>query len=115
LDDGSSVPELLAFRVRRGRGGVLLIDRRTARWPPPRGELLSFPRRSTSSATVDSEMPNDESTDEIEAPRCIRDRWLFDADDEPSLDPTALVRTIGFLWINSIPSMCPLIIRIIHR
>ena len=32
-------------------------------------------------------MPNDESTDEIEALWCIRDRWLFDADDEPSVGP----------------------------
>jgi enhancer of polycomb-like protein len=32
-------------------------------------------------------MPDDESTDDKEASWRIRDRWLFDADDEPSVGP----------------------------
>ena len=49
-DDSSSVPEWCASRVRHGRRGVLHIDRR---WSLTRDELLSYPQRSTSSATVD--------------------------------------------------------------
>ena len=33
----------------------------------------------------------------------------------PPLDPTALMRKIGFLWMNSIPGMRSLIIKIIYR
>jgi len=80
----SSVPEWRAVRVRRGRGGVLRVDRRTARRPPARDKLLGFPRGSTSSA---SEQFEEESTTETEVSWPIRDRWLFDADDEPSVGP----------------------------
>jgi hypothetical protein len=73
--------------VRRGRGGVLRVDRRTTRRSPPRDELLSYPRRLTKPTTADSEMPEEESTAEKEVSWRIRDRWLFDADDEPSVGP----------------------------
>ena len=73
--------------MRRGRGGVLRVDRRTARWSPPRDELLSYPRRLTSPTTVDSEIPEEEATAEKEVSWRIRDRWLFDVDDEPSVGP----------------------------
>jgi enhancer of polycomb-like protein len=73
--------------VRRGRGGVLRVDRRITRRSPPRDELLSYPRRSTRPTTADSEMPEEESTAEKEVSWRIRDRWLFDADDEPSIGP----------------------------
>jgi hypothetical protein len=32
-------------------------------------------------------MPEEESTAEKEVSWCIRDRWLFGADDEPSVEP----------------------------
>ncbi|KAI0280469.1 hypothetical protein BGY98DRAFT_1095464 [Russula aff. rugulosa BPL654] len=86
-DEESSVPQWRAVRVRRGRGGVLRVDRRTTRWSPPRDELLSYPRRLTRPTTADSEMPEEESTAEKEVSWRIRDRWLFDADDEPSVGP----------------------------
>ena len=73
--------------MRRGRGGVLRVDRRTTRRSPRRDELLSYPRRSTRPTTTDSEMPEEESTAEKEVSWRIRDRWLFDADDEPSVGP----------------------------
>lgn len=86
-DEESSVPQWRAVRVRRGRGGVLRVDRRTTRRSPPRDELLSYPRRLTRPTTADSKMPEEESTTEKEASWRIRDRWLFDADDEPSVGP----------------------------
>ncbi|KAF8495934.1 enhancer of polycomb-like-domain-containing protein [Russula emetica] len=86
-DEDSSVPQWRAVRVRRGRGGVLRVDRRTTRRSPPRDELQSYPWRLTRSTTADSEMPEEESTAEKEVSWRIRDRWLFDADDEPSVGP----------------------------
>jgi enhancer of polycomb-like protein len=86
-DEESSAPQWRAVRVRRGRGGVLRVDRRTTRRSPPRDELLSYPRRLTKSTTTDSEMPEEESIAEKEVSWRIRDRWLFDADDEPCVGP----------------------------
>ena len=57
-------------------------------------------------AGPDSDTPGNELT-EKEASWRIRDRWLFDSDDDPSL--TALIRGIEYLWMNSIRSTCALI------
>jgi len=84
MHEDFSVPEWRAIRVRRGRGGVLRVDRRTTRRSPARDELLGFPRRLTGSA---SERSEEESTTETEVSWRVRDRWLFDADDEPSVGP----------------------------
>jgi enhancer of polycomb-like protein len=63
------------------------MDRHTTRWSPPLDELLRYPWRSARPATADSETPEQESTIEKEVSWRIRDRWLFDADDEPSVRP----------------------------
>ncbi|KAF8494917.1 hypothetical protein F5888DRAFT_1805235 [Russula emetica] len=65
----------------------LSVDRRTTRRSPPRDELRSYPWRSTRSTTADSEMPEEESTAKKEVSWRIRDRWLSNADDEPSVGP----------------------------
>jgi enhancer of polycomb-like protein len=83
--DETSVPQWCAVRVCRGRGGVLRVDRRTLCQPPPDG-LLREPRRP-SSASVESEMSCEESTTDKELSWRLRNRWLFDADDEPSVGP----------------------------
>ena len=72
--------------MRRGRGGALHVDRRTSRRSLPRGESLGYPRRLASSSTAESEMAENGSSEKEDSWR-IRDRWLFDADDEPSVGP----------------------------
>ena len=69
--------------MRRGRGGALRVDRRANRRSSPRDEPLNYPRRL---ASPESETSGNDST-EKEASWRIRDRWLFDADDEPSVGP----------------------------
>jgi enhancer of polycomb-like protein len=68
--------------VRRGRGGVLRVDRQTSGRSIRRDESVQYPRRSTNSTTTGSEQQR--ATDKEVSWR-IRDRWLFDADDEPSV------------------------------
>ncbi|KAI9453934.1 enhancer of polycomb-like-domain-containing protein, partial [Russula earlei] len=82
--EDSSVPEWRAVRVRRGRGGVLRVDRRFARRSLA-GDGLSGSGRLTSSLSADSNMSEEVTTKEVSWR--IRDRWLFDADDEPSVGP----------------------------
>jgi enhancer of polycomb-like protein len=84
MQEDSSVPEWRAVRVRRGRGGVLRVDRHTTCRSLARDELLGLPCRLTSSANEKSE---EESTTDTEVSWRIRDRWLFDADGEPSVGP----------------------------
>ena len=66
---------------------MLRVDRRATRQSPPSDELLRYPRRLSSTASVDSEMASKESNADKEMSWRIRDRWLFDADDEPSVGP----------------------------
>ena len=73
--------------MRRGRGGVLRVDRHTSRRSLQRDELVQYPRRSTSSASTGSEESEDKYATDREVSWRIRDRWLFDADDEPSVGP----------------------------
>jgi enhancer of polycomb-like protein len=83
-DEDPPSPEWRAVRVRRGRGGVLRVDRRISRRSLPPEGLLQYPRRSTSTTTTESEV-----TEELAAGKevswRIRDRWLLDADDEPAV------------------------------
>jgi hypothetical protein len=72
--------------MRGGRGGVLRVDRCTTCWSPPRDELLSYPLLNKANNS-NSEMPEEESTVEKDVSWRIRDRWLFDADDEYSVGP----------------------------
>ena len=58
------------------------MDRQTSRRSLRRDELVQYPRRSTNSTTPGSEQQ--QATDREVSWR-IRDRWLFDTDDEPSL------------------------------
>jgi enhancer of polycomb-like protein len=74
-------------QVRCGRGGVLRVDRRTTtRHPALSDKLLRYPRRLMSTTTVDWEMSSELKTDKEMLWR-TRDRWLFDADNEPSVGP----------------------------
>ena len=79
----SSVPEWCAFWVHHGWVGALRVDCHTNFRSPPCDELLNFPQCS---ASPDSETPRNDLT-EKEASWCICDRWLFNADDEPSVGP----------------------------
>jgi hypothetical protein len=79
--DDPSIPEWHAFRVRRGWGVALRVDCHATCRSPPRDESLNYPRRL---ASPESETLGNEST-EKEASWHGRDRWLFDADDEPSV------------------------------
>jgi enhancer of polycomb-like protein len=53
------------------------------RQSPPRDESLNYPWHS---ASPESEMPGNDPTEKKASWR-IRDRWLFDADNEPSVGP----------------------------
>ena len=63
------------------------MDCCTTCWSPPCDELLSYPQSLTSPTTVDSEMPEEESTAKKEVLWCIHNRWSFDVDDGPSIGP----------------------------
>ena len=73
--------------MRHSHGGMLRVDHRTTHWSPPRNELLNYPWRLTWPTTADSDMPEEESTAEKKVLWRIHDRWLFDADDKPSVGP----------------------------
>ncbi|KAI9437906.1 enhancer of polycomb-like-domain-containing protein [Lactarius psammicola] len=85
LDGHSPIPGWRAVRVRRGRGGVLRVDRHSSRWSLSRDELVQYPRRSTNSTNTGSEETEEQRATNREVSWRIRDRWLFDADDEPSV------------------------------
>lgn len=85
LDGPLPSPEWRAIRVRRGRGGVLRVDRHTSRRSVRRDELVRYPRRSTSSSTTGLEETDEQRASDREVSWRIRDRWQFDADDEPSV------------------------------
>ena len=64
-----------AVRTRRGRGGVLRVDRRTHRLRPT--HLQFFDSRSTSG----------DKDDNLERDQRLRERWMFDEDDGPAYGP----------------------------
>ena len=81
-DEDPPLPKYRAIRIRRGRGGVLRVDRRY-RVPISTNddeELFRLPGR----------LPPDSEESLAEAQESswrIRDRWRFDADDEPPVGP----------------------------
>ncbi|KAI0300651.1 enhancer of polycomb-like-domain-containing protein [Multifurca ochricompacta] len=85
LVDDSPTPEWRAVRIRRGRGGVLRVDRRSSRRSPPCDEVLRYPRRLANITSAESEATEEELAAEREISWRIHDRWLLDADDEPSV------------------------------
>jgi len=103
MHEDSSAPEWRAVRVRRGRGGVLRVDRRTTRRSPARDELLSFPRRLTSPA---SERSEEESTTDAEVSWRIAIVGYSMQMTNLLLDPTVLMRRTELLWTNSILNIC---------
>lgn len=75
-----------AVRMRRGRGGVVRVDRRRLL---PRGsrqddeeEFLRRPRLRQSGDSSD-----EDSAEERERARRITERWRYDRDDEPPVGP----------------------------
>jgi hypothetical protein len=48
-------------------------------------ELVQYPRRSTSSSTTSLEETEEQCASDREASWRIRDRWLFNTDDKPSV------------------------------
>jgi hypothetical protein len=50
-----------------------------------RDELVRHPRRSTSGLTTSLEETEEQHVSDREVLWWIRDRWLFNADDEPSV------------------------------
>ena len=72
------------------------------------------------SITADSEAPEPEEapTTEKEVSWHIRDRWLFDADNELSVGPNVpgeKDRVLDSSWMNSIQGMCFFVTKIFHR
>ncbi|KAI0065205.1 hypothetical protein BV25DRAFT_146653 [Artomyces pyxidatus] len=72
-----SSPNWRAVRTRRGRGGVLRVDRRSR--TSQRSEDIVFTRRSSEG--------DDDSSDLQEVSRRMRERWRFDEDDQPLTGP----------------------------
>ncbi|GJE91699.1 enhancer of polycomb-like domain-containing protein [Phanerochaete sordida] len=72
-EDSSPPREPRAFRVRVGRGGRMMVDRRLSR--PPAVEWDS-----------DGE-DGDAHQDAAERSRRLEEQWRFDADDEPAVGP----------------------------
>ncbi|TFY53253.1 hypothetical protein EVG20_g10201, partial [Dentipellis fragilis] len=72
-----------AVRMRRGRGGVLRMDRRVhrSRLTPDDEDVIRPPR-------LFGQAPSEEEQAEVrELSDRIRERWLFDSDDEPPVGP----------------------------
>ena len=61
------------------------VDRHASRRSVRRDELVRYPRRSMSSSTTGLEETDEQRTSDREVSWRIRDRKLFDADDEPSV------------------------------
>ena len=61
------------------------MDRHTSQRSVRRDELVRYPRRSTSSLTTGLEETDEQRTSNREVSWRIHHRWLFDADDEPSV------------------------------
>ncbi|KAI0057206.1 hypothetical protein BV25DRAFT_1812676 [Artomyces pyxidatus] len=82
--DDEHLREWRAVRSRRGRGGVIRIDRRVypSRHAHDDGEMFHYPRRRS------ADVANDEDfADAQEVSWRIRERWKFDDDDDPPVGP----------------------------
>ncbi|RDB21980.1 Enhancer of polycomb-like protein 1 [Hypsizygus marmoreus] len=78
--DGKPIPQPRAVRARRGRGGRMLIDRRTAA-PRP---VVRMKRSSLyNHENQDVEMDGEED----EQMKKIEEQWRYDADDLPAVGP----------------------------
>ncbi|KAH9475176.1 Enhancer of polycomb-like protein 1 [Psilocybe cubensis] len=92
-DEATNVPPRIsrAVRMRVGRGGRILLDRRdaVARRPVkklPRSSLFALGDSEDESAGADG-MDVDEDPEEIERNRRLEERWRFDEDDVPPTGP----------------------------
>ena len=61
------------------------MDRHTSRRSVRRDELVRYPRCSTITSTTSLEEMDEQRVSDREVLWRNRDRWLFDADDEPSV------------------------------
>ncbi|KAJ7746872.1 enhancer of polycomb-like-domain-containing protein [Mycena maculata] len=80
-EDEPMVPVLRAVRVRVGRGGRIMLDRRR---PSPASDISIV--KSSRSALFGSPPDEDEDMD-IEDVARLKERWRFDADDCPAVGP----------------------------
>lgn len=71
-------------RMRIGRGGRYLVDRRLSEtsFPQRRGRALF------NSDSDDDRMNVDEDSDDTERVRRLAERWRFDSDDAPPVGPS---------------------------
>lgn len=72
------------MRVRIGRGGRRIIDRRLSR--PPR-VIASSARSELLASLMDSEDSMDVDSEEEERQRRLEAQWRFDSDDQPAIGP----------------------------
>ncbi|KAF5310721.1 hypothetical protein D9619_007669 [Psilocybe cf. subviscida] len=91
-DPPAPTPSARAVRMRVGRGGRIILDRRSA---VPRSIAPKMPRSSLfglGDADEDDEKEGDESMDvdedkedpeEADRLRCLQERWRYDSDDAP--------------------------------
>ncbi|RDB31064.1 Enhancer of polycomb-like protein 1 [Hypsizygus marmoreus] len=78
--DGKPIPQPCAVRARRGRGGQMLIDRRTAvPRPVVRMKRSSLYNHENQDVKMDGE--------EDEQMKRIQEQWRYDADDMPAVGP----------------------------
>ncbi|KAF8966069.1 enhancer of polycomb-like-domain-containing protein [Flammula alnicola] len=85
-DDPSSTPPARAVRMRVGRGGRILLDRRNA---VSRRPARSLPRSSLFALAEEDgeEMDVDEDPAEADRLRRLEERWKYDSDDSPPVGP----------------------------
>lgn len=80
---GSTAPvPQRAVRLRYGRGGRLMVDRRLSTTP----SIVSS-RKQPTAETLSSDM--DVEDEETERHRRLAERWRFDSDDAPAVGPTS--------------------------
>ena len=83
--EDTAEPVYRATRSRRGRGGIIRFDRRSHRTKPLEDEdFMLRPREFTINFDEDEQAERDERA---ERARRLRERWMFDHDDEPALGP----------------------------
>ncbi|KAF4622202.1 hypothetical protein D9613_009361 [Agrocybe pediades] len=89
-EDSVAPPPARALRVRYGRGGRVIVDRRQA---VPRRPIPKLPRSSLFGVGAEEEeqedapMDVDEDPEEEERRRRLEERWKYDMDDVPPVGP----------------------------
>jgi hypothetical protein len=86
LRRGLVYSRVVCCMVRYGRRGMLHVGRCISCHSPPPEELLQYPWRSTSTATMESEATEEKLAAEKDISWRICNRWLLDADDEPAVE-----------------------------